>query len=100
LINASLNEFNKEQQKISFPLYDSIIKLICRLCHIIPGIGGNICIVGDGGVSNFVIQLVSTLIGFSIVNFKVSKLIYSTDLIFQQLKVKLVNAYCKAGIKV
>lgn len=100
LINTSLNEYNKEQQKISFPLYDSLIKLICRLCHIIPGIGGNVCIVGDGGVSNFVVQLVSSLIGFVIVNFKVSKLIYSADLMFQQLKVKLVSAYCRAGIKV
>lgn len=61
-------------------------------------VGGNCCIVADGGVSPFVLQLVASLMQFTLVNFKTSQFVYNKD-IFQLLKYKLVQSLYKAGIK-
>lgn len=100
LVEISLNEYNKEQQRIKLPLYETTLNLICRLCHTTQAIGGNCCIVADGGVSPFVLQLVASLMQFSLVSFKTSQFGYNSDLVFQQLKNKLVQSYYKAGIRV
>ena len=100
LVEISLNEYNKEQQRIKLPFYETTLNLICRLCHTTQAIGGNCCIVADGGVSPFVLQLVASLMQFSLVSFKTSQFGYNSDLVFQQLKNKLVQSYYKAGIRV
>ena len=100
LVEISLNEYNKEQQRIKLPLYETTLNLICRLCHTTQAIGGNCCIVADGGVSPFVLQLVASLMQFSLISFKTSQFGYNSDLVFQQLKNKLVQSYYKAGIRV
>jgi hypothetical protein len=100
LIQISINEFNKEQQRIQFPLYENTLSIICRLCHTIPLIGGNCCIIGDGGLSSFIIKLVASLTGYFIVHFKTSQFLYNDNLLFQQLKHKLISSYYKAGIRV
>lgn len=100
LIQTSLNEYNKDQQKIQFPLYNSTLSLICRLCHTIPIIDGNCCIVADGGLSFFVIQLIATLTGYHLINFKTSQFLYNENVFYQQLKHKLVSSYYRAGIRV
>ena len=99
-IETAIIEYNKDQQRIAIPLYESTIMLVCRLCHTIQCIGGNCCIVADGGVSPFILNLVASLMQYSIINFKTSRFVYSKQLIFQQLRHKLVQAYYKAGIKV
>jgi dynein heavy chain len=100
LIQISLNEYNKEQQRIQFPLYESTLALVGRLCHTIPILGGNCCIIGDGGLSIFLVQLVASLTGYHIVNFKTSQFLYNEKVFFQQLKHKLVSSYYRAGIRV
>ena len=100
LIQISLNEFNKEQQRIQFPLYENTLSIICRLCHTIPIIGGNCCIIGDGGLSLFIIKLVASLTGYFIVNFKTSQFLYNDSILLQQLKHRLISSYYKAGIRV
>lgn len=99
LIRNALNEYNKEQQKIKLPLYESLIHMICRLCHTLPSLGGNSCIMAKGGLPTSLIQLVASLTGYNIVNFKISKLIYSKD-VLHQLKHRLVQSYYRAGIRV
>jgi len=100
LVQTALNEYNKEQQRIELPLYESTLNLICRLCHTTQAVGGNCCIVADGGVSPFVLQLLASLMQYSLVSFKTSQFSYNKDLVFQQLKHKLVQSYYKAGIRV
>ena len=100
LINTSLSEYNKEQQRISFPLYDSTVLLVTRLCHAIQCIGGNCCIVADGGMSPFILQLVACMMQYSLVQFKISQFMYTKDTFFHNLKHKLVSSYYKAGIRV
>ena len=100
LIQISLNEYNKEQQKIQFPLYETTLSIICRLCHTMPIIGGNCCIIGEGGLSIFILKLVASLSGYYVVNFKTSQFIYNDTILFQQLKHKLISSYYKAGIRV
>lgn len=100
LVEIALNEYNKENQRIQLPLYESTLNLICRLCHTTQAIGGNCCIVADGGVSPFVLPLVASLMQFCFVSFKTSQFSLSEDLKFQQRKNKLVQSYYKAGIRV
>ena len=73
--------------------------LICRLCHTTQSVGGNCCVVADGGLSPFVLQLVASLMQYSLVNFKTTQFVYNKELFFQQLKHKLVQSLYKAGIK-
>ena len=82
LVQISLNEYNKEQQRIALPLYESTLKLICRLCHTMQPVGGNCCIVADGGVSPFVLQLVASLMQFTLVSFKTSGFVYNRNMCF------------------
>lgn len=100
LVQTALNEFNKEQQHIVLPLYDAHLSLITRLCHSTQCVGGNCCIVADGGLSPFLVQLVASLMQFTLVYFKASQFVHSRDQFFAQLKVKLVASYYKAGIRV
>lgn len=100
LVQTSLNEYNKEQQHIVIPLYDEYLSLITRLCHSTQCVGGNCCIVADGGLSPFVIQLVASLMQFTLVYFKASQFVHSKDQFFAQLKAKLIASYYKAGIRV
>ena len=100
LIQTAVNEYNKEHQRIMLPLYESTLMLMCRLCHTTQCVGGNCCIIADGGVSPFVLQLVASLMQFSLVHFKTSQFMYSKEMFFQQLKHKLVSSYYKAGIRV
>jgi dynein heavy chain len=97
LIQTAIIEFNKEQQRISLPLYETTINLICRLCHTTQC--GNCCIIADGGLSHFVLQLVASLMQFSITSFKTSRFMYNKQMVFQQLRHKLIQAYYRAGIK-
>jgi len=100
LVQIALNEYNKEQQQITLPLYESTLKLICRLCHTMQSVGGNCCVIAAGGVSPFVIHLVASLMQFTLVNFKTTQFVYNRgDLVFQQLRHKLVQSLYKAGIK-
>ena len=99
LIKNSLNEYNKENQKIKFPLYKSTIELICRLCHTLPALSGNCCIMAEGGLSVFIIQLISSLTSYNLISFRTSQF-YNKDIFFQQLKYKLMNSYYRAGIRV
>lgn len=100
LIQIALNEYNKEQQRIAIPLYDSTITLITRLCHTTQCVGGNCCIVADGGISPFIIQLVASLMQYNLIYFKASQFMYRKDVLFEQLKSKLISSYYKAGIRV
>ncbi len=100
LIFTAITEYNKDQQRIAIPLYESTITLVCRLCHTIQCVGGNCCIIADGGVSQFVLQLVASILQYSLVHFKMSQFMYSKQMIFQQLRHRLVTSYYKAGIKV
>lgn len=100
LIQTAVNEYNKEQQRISLPLYESTLSLICRLSHTTQCVGGNCCIVADGGISPFTLQLVASLMQYSLVQFKTSQFMYSKEMFFQQLKHKLISSYYKAGIRV
>jgi dynein heavy chain, axonemal len=100
LVQISLNEYNKEQQRIELPLYETTINLICRLCHTIQAVGGNCCIVADGGISPFILKLVASLMQFTLITFRISQFSYNSDFVFQQLKQKLIESYYKAGIKV
>ncbi len=100
LVQIALNEYNKEQQRITLPLYESTLKLICRLCHTMQAVGGNCCIVAAGGVSPFVLQLVASLMQFSLVSFKTTQFVHSRgEVVFQQLRHRLVQSLYKAGIK-
>jgi dynein heavy chain len=99
LVTTALNEYNKEQQQITLPLYESTLNLICRLCHTMQSVGGNCCIVADGGVSPFVLHLVASLMQYTLVNFKTSQFVYNKDNYLQQLKHKLIHSLYKAGIK-
>ena len=99
LVKIALNEYNKEQQRIVLPLYESTLNLITRLSHTTQCIGGNCCIVADGGISPFVLQLVASLMQYNLFHFKMSQYMYNKDSFFQQLKHKLINSYYKAGIK-
>lgn len=100
LIQTAVNEYNKEQQRISIPLYESTVMLISRLCHTTQCIGGNCCIVADGGISPFILQIVASLMQYSLVQFKASQFMYNKEQFFQQLKQKLINSYYRAGIRV
>jgi dynein heavy chain len=100
LIQMALNEYNKEQQHIAIPLYDTTLNLITRLCHSTQCVGGNCCIVADGGISPFIIQLVASLMQFNLIYFKASQFMHSRDQFFAQLKAKLIASYYKAGIRV
>ena len=100
LILIAITEYNKEQQRIAIPLYESTITLICRLCHTTQCVGGNCCIIADGGISPFILNLVASLTQYTLVNFKTSQFMYNKQMIFQQLKYRLVNSYYRAGIKV
>jgi hypothetical protein len=99
LVRTAVIEYNKEQQRIKLPLYESTLKLITRLCHTTQCVAGNCCIVADGGISPFILQLVASIMQFSLVMFKTSQFIYNKDLFFQQLKNKLISSYYRAGIK-
>ncbi len=99
LVKIALNEYNKEQQRIVLPLYESTLNFITRLSHTTQCIGGNCCIVADGGISPFVLQLVASLMQYNLFHFKMSQYMYNKDSFFQQLKHKLINSYYKAGIK-
>ena len=100
LIQTSLNEYNKEHQRIALPLYESTLMLICRLSHTTQCVGGNCCIVADGGISPFTLKLVASLMQYQIIQFKISEFMYSKDVFFQQLKHKLISTYYKTGIRV
>lgn len=100
LIQAAVNEYNKENQRISIPLYESTVMLISRLCHTTQCVAGNCCIVADGGISPFILQLVASLMQYSLVQFKASQFMYSKEAFFQQLKSRLISSYYKAGIRV
>ena len=100
LVQTALNEYNKEQQHIVIPLYDAHLSLVTRLCHSTQCVGGNCCIVADGGLSPFLIQLVASLMQFSLVYFKASQFVHSREQFFAQLKTKLVASYYRAGIRV
>lgn len=100
LVQTALNEYNKEQQHIVIPLYDDYLSLITRLCHSTQCVGGNCCIVADGGLSPFLIQLVASLMQFTLVYFKASQFVNTKEQFFAQLKSKLIASYYKAGIRV
>jgi hypothetical protein len=100
LIHTAMTEYNKDQQRIAIPLYESTIALVCRLCHTVQCVGGNCCIIADGGISQFVLQLVVSILQYTLVNFKTSQFMYSKQMIFQQLRHRLVSSYYRAGIKV
>ena len=100
LVETGLNEYNKEQQQINIPLYKTTLCLITRLCHSMQCVNGNCCIVAEGGLSPFLIQLVASLMQFNLVYFKVSQFMYKRDQYFTQLKAKLIESFYKAGIKV
>ncbi|CAF0814108.1 unnamed protein product [Brachionus calyciflorus] len=99
LIQTSVNEYNKEHQRISIPLYESTVMLISRLCHTTQCVAGNCCIVADGGLSPFILQLVASLMQYSLVQFKASQFMYNKEAFFQQLKNRLISSYYKAGIR-
>lgn len=100
LIQAAVNEYNKENQRISIPLYESTVMLISRLCHTTQCVAGNCCIVADGGISPFIMPLVASLMQYSLVQFKASQFAFSKEAFFQQLKSRLISSYYKAGIRV
>lgn len=87
----------KENQRITLPLYETTLMLICRLCHTMQPVGGNCCIIADGGVSPFIPQLVASLMQYNLVYFKTSQFVFTKDMFFQQLKHKLVQSLYKAG---
>ncbi len=99
LLLNSLVEYNKEQQQIQFPFYENTIALICRLCHTIPVMGGHCCIMADGGLMNFTINLVASLLGYNIVNFKSSQILNKKNNPIVQLKAKLMSSCHRAGIR-
>lgn len=76
LVQTSLNEYNKEHQRIALPLYESTIMLISRLTHTTQCVGGNCCIVADGGISPFTLKLVASLMQYQIIQFKISEFMY------------------------
>jgi dynein heavy chain, axonemal len=98
LIQTAINEYNKENQRIEIPLYDATLMLICRLCHALQC--SNCCIIAAGGVSPFLMPLVATLIQFNLISFKSSQFMCGKEILFEQLRHKLVSSYCRAGIKV
>jgi hypothetical protein len=76
LVQTSLNEYNKEHQRIALPLYETTLMLICRLTHTTQCVGGNCCIVADGGISPFTLKLVASLMQYQIIQFKISEFMY------------------------
>jgi hypothetical protein len=99
LIQEAINEYNKEHQRIMFPLYDSTIFLITRLCHTAQLVAGHFCILADGGITPFIMQIIASLMQFSLVQFSTSQFIAGKEQFFQQMKHKLLSSYYKAGIK-
>jgi hypothetical protein len=98
LIQTAINEYNKENQRIEMPLYESTLMLVCRLCHAAQC--SNCCIIADGGMSPFLMPLVATLIQFNLINFKSSQFMCAKEMLYEQLRHKLVSSYYRAGIKV
>jgi dynein heavy chain len=100
LLVNSLVEYNKEQQRIDFPLYENTIALVCRLCHTIPVLGGHCLLMADGGLVISTVNLVASLLGFSIVNFKSSQIVNrKSQNLHNQLKTKLIVACNRAGVR-
>ena len=99
LVQTSLDEYNKEQQRIYLPLYESTLALITRLSHTIQSVGGNCCLIANGGLSRSVVHLVAFLMRYQLVQFKMSQYTSSRDVFFAQLKQKLISSYYKAGIR-
>eukprot|EP00794_Sanderia_malayensis_P011163 gene11163-12336_t len=103
LLQHNINEYNKDNPRVKIYLYDSTVKVICRLTRILrsPHECGNCLILADGfpGLPLSLIKVAAYTCGFTMYQIQPSAVTLGETYTTQHFKADMVNAYTTAGLK-
>lgn len=101
LLQHAIDEYNKNQPRLSLRLYKAAIDIICRWSRLLAVEHSHMLVLADGcaGRTHGLIELSSYLAGYTTTSIMPSNVLHATKYSLESFKNDLVDFYTRAGVR-